>query len=457
MPTATTKVEALKEARKAALLARMRQGQALAAGTRSYFKSNLEGVSFWSPKEGDHILDVIPYTAGPDDPQVKAGEQTYVLEVYIHPEVGGIEDQTMICIEKTYKKPCPICEHRRVLQKEGADEDLVKSLQPKRYPRSIYNIVCYDSEKDESRGVQVFDASHFLFEMYLLKLAQGSGRGGQRPTGFIPFADPEEGKSIRFTRQGQRENTRYIAHAFEDRQYTIPKNILDSAHCLDQLIHIPTYEELYNAYWGDTPPEEAQPRSASDQRPKLASGTRGAAAKPETVAEEEGEPPPPEEEEEPPPPAQEEPELSAVLGMMSRSELKAFNTEQKLGIKIYKEQPDGTYSDEWIREQILMAIEASVKASDPERMEEEPPPTVAAGRSSAAAPAKPKPGECPGGGVFGKDLNDLPHCEVCKVWDNCMAENEKMLKQQQAAKDKSRVVKGPAPAAAAKGGRFVKK
>lgn len=441
------KVDKLKEQRKAALLARMRQGQSVSSGTRSYFKDGLEGVNFWNPKEGDHILDIIPYAAGPNDPSVKEGDLTYVLEVYIHPDVGGIENQTMICLEKTYKKPCPICEHRRVLQKEGADEDLVKSLQPKRYPRSIYNIVCYDSEKDESKGVQVFDASHYLFEMYLLKLAQGASRSGQRPTGFIPFADPEEGRSIRFTRQGTSTNTRYIAHAFEARNYTIPKDILESAHCLDQLIHIPTYDEVYGAYWGETPADEALPKTASEE--KTGRSLRGqSASKP--VEEEAPEP------EEVPEPEEQEPDtetaaLRESLEQMDRAQLKAFIAEQNLDIKIYAPKPDGKFSDEWIRDEILKALESPIAdGEEPEPTEpEEPPVTPARGKPATAGKGK----ECPGGGTFGKDLNDLQHCEVCTIWDDCMAENEKLLKQRQATQERG---KATGTGAAKPGGRFKK-
>lgn len=451
---AAQKVDKLKESRKAALLARMRQGQSVSSGTRSYFKDGLEGVNFWTPKEGDHILDIIPYTAGPNDPQVKEGDPTYVLEIYIHPDVGGIENQTMICPEKTFKKPCPICEHRRILQKEGADEDLVKSLQPKRYPRSIYNIVCYDSEKDESKGVQIFDVSHYLFEMYLLKLAQGSARSGQRPTGFIPFADPEEGRSIRFTRQGTSTNTRYIAHAFESRNYTIPKEILDSTHCLDQLIHIPTYDEIYGAYWGETPAEEALPKTTSEssaaKAPRSLQG--GTASKPaETQAEEEEQEPAGEAEEQEP--DSESNALRESLEEMDRAQLKAFIAEQNLDIKVYAPKPDGKFSDEWIREEILKVLEnpISEEESEPEEEESEPEkPEAPAARGKAVAGKK----ECPGGGIFGKDLNDLQHCEVCTIWDDCMAENERLLKQRQSTQERG---KATGAGATKPGGRFAKK
>ena len=34
--------------------------------------------------------------------------------------------------------------------------------------------------------------------------------------------------------------------------------------------------------------------------------------------------------------------------------------------------------------------------------------------------------ECPGGGTFGEDLEELDHCEKCKVWKQCVKKNEEM-------------------------------
>lgn len=424
-PTAADKLRAQ---HKEALMARIKQGASLSSGVRSYFKANLEGVNFWAAKEGDHVIDIIPYFAGPDDPNVKEGGLTYLLEIFVHRDVGGIENQTMICMERTYKKPCAICEHRKALQKEGADEDLIKSLQPSRYPRSVYNVVVYDSEKDEAKGVQIFDTSHYLFEMYLAKLAHPTTRGGQRPQAFITFADAEDGKSIRFTRTGQRENTKFIAHAFEDRNYTISAEILAQAKQLDQLIHIPSYDEVYNAYWGETPAEEALPktvrepvRSARVATTSVAPTEEEEPAAPEAEAEEPGEP---EVEAEAP-----EPTMEEILAGMDRAALKAFIADQKLNITVYKQ-----WDDQRVRDEILKALGGSEaeEPGEPDAPPAAPPARPAATKGSTTASASASIA-CPGGGIFGVNLNELQHCEVCKVWDACLAENEKETARKQAA------------------------
>jgi hypothetical protein len=80
----------------------------------------------------------------------------------------------------------------------------------------------------------------------LSELAQKPKRGG-----FIPFADPDDGKQVYFKRHGQGQfNTEYLSHQFLDRNYKIDDKTLDDAMSLDESIIILTYEEFNNKYWG---------------------------------------------------------------------------------------------------------------------------------------------------------------------------------------------------------------
>lgn len=264
------------QARREAFLARMNKGKETSSGLGlGFFKGNLEGVNFWKCKEGDHDIDIIPYLAGPFDPNTPEGEWTYILEVYEHRDVGGIEGQNYICLMKTYKQPCPVCEHRQMLIKEGGDEGVIKDLRPSRYPRSIYNILCYDDTKEEDTGIQVFHTSHYIMEMYLLKLAESTKRdiaAGDPPYKY--FADPDDGYSVRFTRTGTGMNTRFIAHSLVARNYQINPEMLNAAQQLDTLIHIPEYEEVYKAFWG----EELDPGVTAAQDQALGGRGGGGAA-----------------------------------------------------------------------------------------------------------------------------------------------------------------------------------
>ena len=237
--------------------------------SKSFFRSDAE-IPFWKCDEGQHTIDIIPYMAGENDPDCEQGEDTYVLEVFTHRDVGNVEGQQVICLAETYNEPCPICEHRKKLQREGdADDDLIDELTPSRYPRSIYNIVCYDSRREEDKGVQVWHTSHYLFEKHLLKLAEGpTRRGSSKPDSFVEFACPVEGKSIGFETEGKGINTKHLALQFLERDYEIDDDTLEEAYTLDDLIEKPTYDEVYAMHWGEDPDvDDDEDEEDEDDRP----------------------------------------------------------------------------------------------------------------------------------------------------------------------------------------------
>lgn len=206
------------------------------------FKKDLQDVNFWgcAVSKEEHILDTIPYLAGKKDPKVSEGEPTYVLDLWVHKGIGANEG-SYVCPARNYNKPCPVCEDIKELKKSGDyDEDELKKLYPKR--RVIYNILCYDSVKEEERGVQVWEVAHWFMERHLSPLARTPRTGG-----FVPFADPVEGKTIAFSRTSK---TDFIGHRFLDRDYEIPDEVLEEAKCLDELIDVLSYDELYSIYHG---------------------------------------------------------------------------------------------------------------------------------------------------------------------------------------------------------------
>ncbi len=237
----------------------------------TFFKQNLpEDAQFWNCGKGDHLIDIIPYEAGDHDPDpdTKKGDPTYVLDIFVHGGIGVNEDQ-VICPARTFKLPCPICEHQKELRaEEDYDEDLVKSLNPVR--RVIYNIVCYDTDKDEDKGVQIWTVAHWHFEKFLTSLARNS-RTGELET----FADLDEGKSIAFEREGTGfKNTSYIGHKFEDRPEPISEEIEKQAFCLDELIEIKSYDEIYKLYWQEDAPEAEEEEQKEEKTSSRKSGRR---------------------------------------------------------------------------------------------------------------------------------------------------------------------------------------
>src|SRR3990172_2265393 len=234
---------------------------------KNIFKDEFSN-KLWKCGEGEHLLDIVPYPAGKHDPKSKEGEWGYFLDIWVHYGVGVNQD-AYVCPARNYGQPCPICEYREDIRRtEDYDEDLVKELTPKR--RSIYNIICYDSDKEESKGIQIFDSAHWFMEKHISSLAKTPVRGiGKSTDSYIAFSDPDEGKSIAFTRKGTKRNSEFLGHKFVDRNYIIPDEVLNSAFILDECINISTYEEIKSVFLGGpsdvSPPVEEAPAPAPPQ------------------------------------------------------------------------------------------------------------------------------------------------------------------------------------------------
>lgn len=227
---------------------RMKKSRDRATGGQ---KSIIKGdIPTWRPKDGSHIIDIIPYAAGSNDPQTEKGDPTYTFETHRHIRVGP-NNQTFLCLETMYNKPCPICEHRDKLREKGAEEEKWKPLFPKVW--HLYNVVCYD-KGEEKKGVQVWEVPWFYSEKHLQALAKRPSRGGKKSKEII-FADEEDGRSVSFTIEpgkGKESYPSYVGWAFDERDYKIDEDILDSAYCLDEIIQIPSYDDVAEAYWGES-------------------------------------------------------------------------------------------------------------------------------------------------------------------------------------------------------------
>lgn len=257
---------------------------------KSIFKDEFAS-KLWKCGEGEHIIDIIPFLAGKHDPNTKEGEPNYVLIIWVHYGVGVNQD-AYVCPARNFSQACPICDYREEVRKqEDYDEALVKELTPKR--RSVYNIICFDSEKEENKGVQIFDAAHWFMEKHISSLAKTPTRGAGKSTDmYVAFSDPDEGKSIAFTRKGTKRNSEFLGHKFLDRNYTIPDDVLDTAFVLDECINYATFEEIQNAFLG-TESEVAPVEETPAPQPTATTETGGLRRRVVPVATAEPAPPAP--------------------------------------------------------------------------------------------------------------------------------------------------------------------
>lgn len=234
------------------------------------FKSIFEpgkmaGVTRWKPSEDDHSINIIPYFAGKNNPKVKEGKSTYFLDLFVHSRVGVNED-SYVCLNRNYGQKCPICEHQAQLRKDGdEDEDYIKSLNPTR--RAIYNVEVLDNPKERAKGVQLWEVSHFLFEKELAELAKKKADGG-----YVYFSDTdtEDGRIVSFRKKGEGKATKFHALSFEEREEPISDELLDAARCLEDMIHIPTYEEVYAAAFPESTKETVKKKDEEEEEERPA-------------------------------------------------------------------------------------------------------------------------------------------------------------------------------------------
>ena len=93
---------------------RVKLGQDRSQGKRKGILKDDISTNNWYPKDGTHIVDVIPYTAGKYETIVNKGDPTYTFECWVHTRVGTNKIM-LLCMAEMYGGPCPICEERQKL------------------------------------------------------------------------------------------------------------------------------------------------------------------------------------------------------------------------------------------------------------------------------------------------------------------------------------------------------
>lgn len=215
----------------------------------------------YKPKAGMNHIDFVPFeVSNPQNPaKLKTGTPDYILDLWVHRWIGASKS-TFICLERMYGKPCPICEAR---EKMKGDPDIsdkeIKKLYPKR--RCWYNVNNVDLPEKE-QVPQIFEESHFLFESKFLEVVNVKNE--------FEFWDHEVGKTIEFmaTEKTSPEGKHYeYSQFFFEKRPAYPDSIYDEAFKLDALLHIPTYDEVRNAFL-DMDEEIPEPVVEEEEPPK---------------------------------------------------------------------------------------------------------------------------------------------------------------------------------------------
>lgn len=170
--------------------------------------------------------------------RMEIGDEDYFLEYGAHRGIGPDGKSAILCLDSTYGKPCPICEHARELKKKGDRDDL-----PWPSRRVAYNVM-----EDEDDEVKVFDVSEKLFHRELKSKLSRSERG------FFDYSSLDEGAMIQCyveeDRSGKFTYLKFKDFEFKERK-PLPRSLLDRTFPLEMLLNVPEYDDVLAFYNGE--------------------------------------------------------------------------------------------------------------------------------------------------------------------------------------------------------------
>jgi len=224
------------------------------------------GVSIFREEPGSRIrLDIIPYEV--KDPNHPDRDEEYEIAVpgtlwykrpyWIHRNIGA-NNETVVC-PSSVNKPCPICEYRAQLLKDGArwDDDNVRAL--KSSMRNLYLVIPRKS-KDYPEQIHIWDISQFCFQSKLDEELLETEE-------YDSFPDLEEGYRLRIRFTEEQIGTNKFADTsridFEERE-PLDESILDQAPCLDEVLVVPSYKSLEAMFFGGLSQDEIQDQDDLD-------------------------------------------------------------------------------------------------------------------------------------------------------------------------------------------------
>ncbi len=197
------------------------------------------GVTQFKAEVGDNFIRIIP----PVDPKV-----FWAKIVYIHRNIGA-NGATFLCLKKMFNMACPICEMVNKMKEDDPEDERIIALLPKmRYLMFVYDVRDEDSI---NKGLRWWDVP--VSKTCPIVESIKSLSKDRRTQSVIDVSDPVEGRDIEFTRKGTGQlNTAYEAFKLIESD-PIPKEWYDGVPAFDDILLVPTYEQVELELYGGSP------------------------------------------------------------------------------------------------------------------------------------------------------------------------------------------------------------
>jgi phage FluMu protein Com len=218
-------------------------------------------------KIGTILLDFAPYVVGKGNKSADEGQFYFERTYWAHFGVGP-NSKTFICPAKTAGKACPICEEvNKIYQRtdiaKKAKGELTSSIRSKQ--RQLF-IVKDAKIKDDPW--KLWDFSYHNFGELLDSLMKDMDEDAD----FDLFAHPEKGYTLTISiieaTTGNNPYKKAGGISFTKRKPlgVSLEDLAESQPCLDDLLIMPTYEQLKKAFYGDEDEDEENPQNVSTQQ-----------------------------------------------------------------------------------------------------------------------------------------------------------------------------------------------
>jgi hypothetical protein len=210
----------------------------------SMFDSIFENFPAFKAKVGNNLLRVLPATWDNAD--------HYGYDVFIHRGIGP-DNSVYICSKEMGKGPCPICEERAYLDKEG-DKKEADELKPQH--RVIFWVIDRDNEAESPF---IWDVS-WAMDKDIASLSEIKRTGE-----FLIIDLPDDGYDFEFTREGTTmNNTKYVGKQIARRSSPISDDEDQQSKWLDFITDNPIpnilkfydYDHIKDVFSGKSKEEE---------------------------------------------------------------------------------------------------------------------------------------------------------------------------------------------------------
>jgi len=188
----------------------------------------------FKPKVGINKMNIIPYEIKTKnhplvkDGTLEIGDIDYLIDIWAHTNVPKFPGPDVICMQKTYGKPCKVCEERKRLYDQGLTKEADALKASRRVAYNVQPII-----KGEPQEMQVLMISHYLFEKELIDEARECSEGRD----IIDFADIENGNVVKFRGTEEdfqgRKTLRFISFSFLEREEELDDELIDEAVSFD--------------------------------------------------------------------------------------------------------------------------------------------------------------------------------------------------------------------------------